>query len=220
VRIPMSSRRSEGRLAPFLLSSFLLLVPAITWGAPIPYGVVLDTTTLAGTGAQVAFDFIDGGSPANTAVISGFATNGTLGSFATIGSVTGNLPSTITLADTSFFNEYLHNLTLGTTLSFLLSTTANGPSGASSPDSFSFFLINPISELSLVPTSDPTGANALFKLDIDGSPQGQLSVYSVSGGQISVSVTPVPEPSVLLLMLTGLASLLLRHHVRHSTLKE
>ena len=41
--------------------------------------VTVDTSTLAGTSAQIAFDFIDGGPPSNTVTISGFTTDGTLG---------------------------------------------------------------------------------------------------------------------------------------------
>lgn len=213
----------------FLLLSILLLMSGNAWGLSLPYSVVVNTTPLVGTEAQIAFDFIEGGAPANTATISGFTSNGILGSFTSVGSVNGNLPGTITLADTlsfgggsfpSFFNEYLHNITLGTTLSFLLNATTNGPTGASSPDSFSFFLLNPTTNLSLVSTSDPTGANALFVLDLDGSPQGRLSVYSVSGGQAAAFVTPVPEPSMLLLMLTGLAGLIGWSHIRHGIVKE
>jgi PEP-CTERM motif-containing protein len=224
-RLTTTSQGSPRNLATFVLLSILLFLSGNAWGLSVPYNVIVNTTPLVGSGAQLAFDFIDGGAPANTVTISDFATNGILGSFTTIGSVTGNLPGTLTLADRliiggssfpSFFNEYLHNITLGTTLSFLLDATTNGPSGASSPDSFSFFLLNPITNLSLVSTSDPTGSNALFVLDTDGSPQGLLSVYSVSGGQTSAAVTAVPEPRSLLLMLFGLAGLIGWRRVRHN----
>ena len=177
----------------------LLATPASVWA--VPYQVNVNVAAFSGTDAQIAFDFIDGGTPSNTVTISAFSTDGTLlGTLSTSGAVIGNLPGTVTLTDTDFFNEYLQDITLGSTISFLLESTTNAPSG-SFPDAFSFLILN-TSGLPLFDTGDPTGANALFILDIDGTAQGALSVYSASA-----SVAAVPEPGTLLLLGSGLVSL-------------
>jgi len=167
--------------------------------------VTVDTSTLSGTSAQLAFDFIDGGTPSNTITISGFGTDGTLGSTVPTGGVSGNLPGTVVLTDSDFFNEYLTGITLGSTFSFILSATTN-PS-ASLPDAFSLFLLDPSAEFSLVSTSDPTGSNSLLTLNIDGSAEGALSVYDASVTTAPANTT-VPEPATLLLLGAGLLPLL------------
>ena len=146
----------------------LLTTPIATWAMPMPYQVTVDTTSLAATQMQLAFDFIDGGLPSNTVTVSGFTTNGSLGVSSISGGVSGMLPGTVALTDSSFFNEYLQLITLGTSLSFLLDATALGPDFGSAPDSFSFFLLDPSTGFP-VATDDPTGAGALLTLDIGGS---------------------------------------------------
>ncbi|MEP7162697.1 MAG: hypothetical protein ABI747_02940, partial [Candidatus Moraniibacteriota bacterium] len=91
------------------LASFLV-VP-VAYATPIQ--ITVDTSSFAGTSAALALDLIDGGSPANSVTVSGFSTTGTLGLNSSIGDVTGAFPGSVTLSDTSFFNEYLQNLTLG-----------------------------------------------------------------------------------------------------------
>jgi len=85
--------------------------------------VTIDTTSLAGTTADLAFDLVNGGAPANTVTISKFATDGTLGASSSKGSVTGSFPGAVTLSDAAFFSEYLQTETLGKSLSFALNTT-------------------------------------------------------------------------------------------------
>src|SRR5580704_613388 len=89
------------------------------------YSVTVDTSAFLGTSAQLAFDLIYGGGPSNTVTVSDFSTDGTLGAVFPSGSVSGTLPGTVTLADSSlsFFNEYLTGLTLGTAFSFALDAT-------------------------------------------------------------------------------------------------
>lgn len=128
--------------------------------------VTLDTSTLAGTSADLAFDLVDGGSPANAVTITKFTTDGTLGAVKTKGNVTGTLPGTVTLADTVFFSEYTQAATLGKSLSFVVSTTGNAPDPGSLPDGFSFFVLDHATGLPLVATTHPTGANALLLLNI------------------------------------------------------
>ncbi|MEP7162824.1 MAG: NF038129 family PEP-CTERM protein [Candidatus Moraniibacteriota bacterium] len=175
-------------------------------GVPIaqadPIPIILNTSSLAGTNAVLAFDLIDGGTPGNTVTISGFSSNGTLGSFSVTGDVTGSLPGTVTFSDSQFFNEYLQNILLGSTLSFTFDATGNPADPLSFPDAFSLFLLDPATGLPLYATSDPTGANALFLYNIGG--QNPLSIYS---SNVTQGPNQVPEPSTAWLI--GIALLVM-----------
>jgi hypothetical protein len=194
-----------------LLCLTLFLTPASLFADSV-YIVNVNTSSLAGNSAQLAFDFIDGGPPSNTITLSNFSTNGTLGSNSPSGGVSGSLPGTVTLTDTSFFNEYLTNITLGTSFSFLLDATTNGPDASSIPDAFSLFLLDPVTGLPLFTTIDPTGSNSLLTLNIDGSSNGALGVFTLPGDGAVVTATPfststVPEPGTFFLLVSGLAFL-------------
>ena len=153
-----------------LIAAFLSSLPA----SASSILVTVDTGALSGTVADLAFDLVDGGSPANTIAISKFTTDGTLGASSSKGSVTGTFPGSVTLSDASFFSEYLHTETLGKTLSFVIDTTGLAPAGASLPDGFSFFLLDHQSGLPLFTTSHPTGANALLLFNIGTEPLPDL----------------------------------------------
>ena len=149
------------------------LVAAFFGALPASAGSILvtvDTSALAGTQADLAFDLVDGGAPANTVTLSKFTTDGTLGASSAKGSVAGAFPGSVTLSDAPFFSEYLQTETLGKTLSFVIDTTGQAPTGASLPDGFSFFILDHTTGLSLVTTSHPTGANALLLLNIGVEP--------------------------------------------------
>lgn len=176
--------------------SFFTLA-SIATAAPIT--ITVDTSALSGTPAQLAFDLVDGGPPANSVTISGFGTSGTLGASSSTGDVVGNFPGSVVLSDTTFFNEYLQDITLGNTLSYTFDNSGLPADATSFPDGFSFFLLDPTTGQSLASTSDPTGANALFLLGI-GTRSG-LAIYT--GQNFSVSVQGVPEPSSSILLLVG-----------------
>ena len=148
-----------------LVAAFLSAMPVVASSIL----VTVDTSALAGTKADLAFNLIDGGAPPNAVTIAGFATDGTLGASSSKGNVTGALPGSVTLADTSFFSEYVQGATLGNSLSFVLNTSGNAPGPASFPDGFSFFLLDHATGLPLVTTSHPTGANALFLFSLGTS---------------------------------------------------
>ncbi len=172
-----------------------------------------DTASLAGTTATLAFDFIDGDfiSGNNTVIVSDFYTTGTLGNSSVLGGVTVTNPGPfpVTLTDTDFFNEFLQELTLGDTIRFTLNLmTEQRASGSSTPDSFSFFLLDDSPfPLPLFATTDPTTADALFAVDIDGTFGGDLQIFApITTGPIwtVTSVTSVPLPSTALLLGAGL----------------
>jgi hypothetical protein len=190
--------------------SVAVVVAALAVGAPkisaAPIKVTVATTGLVGTDVALAFDLIDGGPPPNDVMISSFATDGTLGSSQSTGSVTGALPGTVTLHDSGFFTEYLQFMTLGNELSFIFDTTGNTPAGGSLPDAFSLFLLDAATLLPLVTTSDPTGANALLLYNIGDS--NPLAIYAGDGFVVTAEpVQVVPAPGTLVLVLTALALL-------------
>jgi hypothetical protein len=171
------------------------------------YDITLNTAGLSGTAATLALDLTAGGTPGNTVSVSRFVTDGLLqGAGPNSGSVSGALPEVVTLADSSFFNEELQSIALSSTISFQLDATTLAPTGSSLPDTFAFFILDQSAASSLLTTTDPTGANSLFTLQIDGTPNGELSLYSSSPG-IAVSVTPVPLPASPVLLLSGLLGL-------------
>jgi len=192
-----------------LRTILLCLFAAAAARANSVYYVTVDTTALGGTTGDVVFDFLSGGGPADNALpIEGFTTDGTLGTPTTTGTVIepfGPLPNTVILVtdpNTSPFNEYLTGFTFGTTMSFLLNATENAPGPGSAPDEFSMYFLAADGMTSLITTSDPTGADTLLTLDLDGSPNGIPTVYTVSDPfGISATMTlnggpsAVPEPS-------------------------
>lgn len=175
-----------------LLAGLLLLASA--GRADSFYTYTLDTTGLTGLDGVLAFDLIDGdGVNNNLVTITGLSSDG---SFVDA--------STVSLADTGFFNEVLRDLTFGSYLSFNLQLTENFAPGGFF-DQFSFFLLDPLSYLPLYGTSDPTGADALFAVDIDGNAGGIPSVFS---GNLTASAPAVPDSGATLALVIGAFGLL------------
>lgn len=167
--------------------------------------ITVDTSAFASTEAQLAFDFIDGGNPNNNIKVLQFVTNGQLGASTSSGAVSGTLLGGLTFADDSFFNEYLTDIKLGSSFSFLLAATAKAPEAASFPDTFSMFLLASETGLPLFATSDPTGAGSLFSLEIDGRPHNTINLYSSNA-----TIIAVPEPATFWLFLAGIGFLMQR----------
>ena len=169
-----------------------------------PIQIVIDTSSLNGVAANLAFDFIDGGTPTNSVTVSGFTSDGSLGSSSSSGSVSGVIPNAVTLSDTSFFSEYLQNITLGNSLTFSFDATAGVAELASFPDTFSFFLLNADGTASLVTSTDPTGSDSLVIFSIGNT--DPLTVYAAGGITIDVDlVRGIPEPGTLILSIVALA---------------
>ena len=196
----------------------VLALGSVTTSFATLLDVTVDTTALTGQTGSLALDLINGGyASTNTSTISSFSTDGTLGTVAsTSGDVTGILPAQVILDTASaLFNELNQNITFGSQFSFTLNVTGNGPSIGNTPDAFSLFLLdssgNPIPN-----TNDPTGSNALFLFNIDGTSSGQLNIYTstdsiptVNWAAFSPSTPPapngnsIPEPAVIWLLAFG-----------------
>jgi hypothetical protein len=198
-----------------LCAALMSLLAAPFLHADLLYNVSIDTTPIAGTDGFFAFDLL-GGIPFqnNLATITSFTTDSTLGAASTSGDVTGSLvPGPLTLTADQFFNEWLQAVTFGHLTTFVLDVSTNF-AAQTTPDSFAFFLLD--STENPLTTSDPTGANSVFAIDLVGantSPQ----VYTSTGGpapEFTATVTPqasgVPEPDqapLLALCLAGVYGL-------------
>jgi hypothetical protein len=200
--------KSNGVIGAALLSMALSVLPAAHASV---YQVTMGTGALAGTQAQLAFDFIDGGAPSQSLVISHFAGNATLGAQTATGGVTGSLPGSVTLSDAEFFNELLAGVTLGSTLSFRFEPAAGHPAALSVPDAFTFLLLDATGTAPLFDTTDASGGSALLRFDIDGSAAGGLNVFAAAQQRVSISVTAllpaVPEPATGWMLGLGLMAM-------------
>jgi hypothetical protein len=166
------------------------------------FDVDINTTPLEGQTGYLAFDFI-GGTPVeeNTVTISDFSTNAVLGLLTPSGDVSGSLsPGPGTLGDLEFFNEFLQEVTFGTTVSFVLDLTTNA-TGVTIPDDFSFYLLD--STENPYTTSDPSGADSLVNINISGAAP-TLDIYTSSSAAV------IPEPRGISITLVVLMGALLR----------
>lgn len=174
-----------------------------------PWRITIDTTALSGQAGFLAFDLV-AGSPAsgNTALVSAFVSNATLGTGTASGNVTGSLvPGPLTLGSGSFFNEWLQGITaFGSSITFDLDLGDNAVAGGR-PDQFAFFLLDS-TQLAFA-TDDPSGAGALFAFDLMGRAATQPVVFNSNFARATVEprvINPgVPEPGTLLLVPLALA---------------
>jgi len=204
-----------------LLVAFVIAVQAHA----SPIQITVDTLLLAGVSADLAFDLTDGGPPPNTVTISGFASNGTLGSASSNCDVTGcvtgsflSFPGVVTIGDTGFFNEYLQNIILGSFLTFSFDTTGNAADPGSSPDGFALYFLDPITGRPLFVTSDPQGGDALFHYSIgDANP---LEVYGSDAVTVQATSNVVPEPSAYALVIAALLAFGVVHALRQIKLRQ
>ena len=155
------------------------------------YQVTVNTTSLAGSNGYLDFSFLALGSAAPAfATLSNFT--GALGAdVIPTGDVAGTPPGTVTIGNTTGFNDLLQGVTFGGLFTFDLSFTADDGIAGST---FSVALVNGS-------ITDFAGYAGNI-LDIALQPGAPTSVNAVAG---FANVNVVPEPSDLPLMVSGLA---------------
>jgi hypothetical protein len=176
-----------------------------------PIQVTVDTSTLFGLTADLAFDLVDGGPPPNSVTISSFTSDGTLGSTIVLtGDVTGTLPGPVTIGDGSFVSEYRQDIKLGNSLSFILDTTGNPADveAGSSADAFSLLLLDETGSTLLAPDGFPLLVYSIGEVE-------PLQVFSESV-QISEVPSSAPEPGALELILAGLLGVALTRPTKNN----
>jgi hypothetical protein len=196
-----------------LIVLMLLLVSASESAATTIYLVTWDTSPIQAAGDfSLDFQFLDGdGVQNNTVVLSDFsfgAGGSASGAPSLLGGASGDIATTITLVDQIFFNAFTQPFTPGSLLSFTLSLTTNG-TGLPAPDRFALGIIDS-SGFSL-----PTTGLAEEFLGIDLSVPLSISTFGsdttrtgfdIAAPSVQAIASPVPEPSSILLLVTGLGA--------------
>ena len=215
--------------------AMLLLISGSVKAANYTYEIVVPTDTLNSNSSAspytLDYQFIDGSASSdgnNTVTLSNFNTSS--GSSFTntasgSGGYSGNANSSVTLTDSSSFNEFTQGFVTGTSpnskLSFFVNTTNNADIGGT-PDSLSFFIIeNNTNNYNDIPTTDQL--SSLFTIDLNGDPTAPtLTLYQGTGSYTGLNPSvqnpsAAPEPSqwgMLALVGLGLGGLLVHARKR------
>ena len=178
----------------FVLAA-LSLLPVLA--AAAEFEVTIDTTPLAGRSGYMARDLLAGSPGAvNIVQVSSFASSSTLGAATSLGDVSGSLAGTLTLRSSVFFSEFLQAVVFSPGLTRFSLSLGEATLSGGIPDSFSLFLLD--STLAPFATSDPAGALILIDLSPPLTPQVFTSAFATA------TVSVVPEPTAVALLLVGL----------------
>jgi hypothetical protein len=183
-----------------MLTAGLMLSTAASHAA-LYYQVSINTSSLTSLPASSSgpfslyFQFNAGGTPGNnTAVVNNFNFNGgsVSGAATSLGSVTGDLSSTITFNDTSY-SELFQGFNPGTMIQFDVAFTGNADSVT--PDSFVVAILD--NGLLNIPTTSPS--DSLAQIDINPTATVNTGTGTGAFSGVVATVTAVPEPSAALL---------------------
>jgi len=129
----------------------------------------------------------------------------------TFGTATGDLTTTVTLADdaTNAFNEFFQAFTNGVNhISFNIDITTNFTSGA--PDLFAVALLDSSAGFPQVPTTDPLGLS-LITLTLGNSAVANAYAGTGIATGVNAAVASVPLPGAVWLFGSALVSLVGTH---------
>jgi hypothetical protein len=172
-----------------LLVLAAMMFAATSAFADYSYDFNVDTSSLNGQNGYIELQYNPGAvtKGAGTATVSNFVSDSTVvGSAVLTGNVTGQLPSTVTINNTTAWNDYFQTVTFGNTTNFAL----NLSSAAGSSFALSFW--------------DNSGANPVLTSDSVNGIAAQIDVNSNgtvltnNSSQVSVAATPIPAAAYLL----------------------
>ena len=224
-----------------LIGWIFVLTPTASWAGSITYNIALNTAPLIGHAAgpfSIEFQLNDGsgmGDASNTALLSNFIFGGgaAAGVPTLTGGASGNAGNSVTLSDSSFFNQFIQQFTPGSQLGFRLALSTNLDTGGV-PDQFTFAILDHTGvEL---PTSasffdvfvqlDIDSVNPLvqtFGTDTNRSPAaggGPIDIVAPAATQVGAGM---PEPGTGALLAITLSAMLgdkyRRAHYRKAKIK-
>ncbi len=195
------------------LLGFILILAGPAARADLTWTVSLDTSQLvANPTGPFALDFELLGTNGNTVTLTNFSFGGGSagpGSAHLTGLASGDLGigSSVSLTDNtvSFFNDFNQQFTPGSTLTFTMDSTLVAPPSSSAPDNFSMVIFSGYDPVHGYNPSTATGGTAIpttdgnnstfFNFNINGPGSTTVDSFPSESGDISITVTLVPEPS-------------------------
>src|SRR4051812_24713290 len=175
----------------------LLCLGASLFASPVSYQVNVNTASLAGSTGNVDFQYNPGAGTTDPSfiTINFFTPGGQLnGAPSTVGDVTGSLPATVTIANSTPFNDYFQGITFTNAITFQVTFDGPAPSGtADSGSAFAFSLFADDGFTPLLVNFPDTGAN--------------LQAFVAPNGTIDFQT---PEPGTLALFGLGFSILALK----------
>ena len=172
-----------------LLSIKLLIVAVLMFAATsafadFSYNFNVDTSSLNGQAGYMDLQFNPGISNAiASATVTNFISDATLGAVITSGTVTGMLPSTVTINNNTGFNDYFQAVTFGNTANFALNLS--GAAGSS----FALAFLDSTQTTPLLTNDQVNG----IATRIDVTPNGPV----VTNNSNQVTATPIPAAAYL-----------------------
>ncbi len=153
--------------------------------ASYSYDFNVDTSSLLGQSGYLELQFNPGVNPGvATATVSNFSSDAALGAIVLTGDVTGSLPGTVTINNTTAWNDYFQAIAFGNTLHFSVDLTST----ADNSFALSFYGADGVTPLL---TSDPNGFATI--IDVNGSGPAVTNLSN----QVSVASTPIPAAAWL-----------------------
>ncbi len=178
-----------------LIIAFIVFVANSAF-ASLSYDVTINTSSLAGTNGYLYFQYTPLDAANSSATVYGFSSDGTLaGSPSAVvngTAVSGQLPGSVTFANTNGVNDYNHGITFGNTIAYHLSFSDPGVGGIPGGSStFSLGLFSDEDGLKPLMTGDGT----LYTLSLmnDGTTSSQI----LATNDVSVTATPIPAAAWL-----------------------
>ncbi len=191
-----------------LLCVLVAFCGTLAQAAPVTFVVNVNTASITGTNGFINLQLNPGGPSAElaTATVFGFAqVGGNLALTSTnIGSAAGTLPGAVTLTNTTPLNDLFQGDLFGSSLGF--SVTLDGPAlDPPSGNTGSVFSVSLLGASGMTPllTTNMDG----FLLQILVNPSGSTSVVNFGTSFVTVTQAgaPIPEPTTMLLLSSGLA---------------
>lgn len=194
------------RLSRLLLCKALLLCCALCSPSAFAamYQVTVDTSSLAGTTGylDIQLNPADTTAPAATAAVSGLTGDLTLLDSAVMeGDASGSLSGTVTLGNSSAFNDYFQQVEFGSVFSILIDIDGDFLSESSLLGSALALSLYAADGATSLLSSDVSGSLLLFDL---GSTGIAYTVFADDNGNFAAQVAPVPLPAGVWLLLSGL----------------
>jgi hypothetical protein len=186
----MLRRNKMKRLITKLSVIAVVMFAATSAFADYSYTFDVNTSSLAGQAGYIDLEYNQGALPtgASSAVVSNYTSNATLvGSAQLSGGATGQLPSNVTINNSTGFNDYYQQITYGTYTDITIDL-----SGATAGNSFALSFYGSDGSTPEL-TSDVVNGYATV---INGTSNGTVLVNNSS--EVTVAQTPIPAAAWLL----------------------